>query len=69
MGYDKYGYFVDQIEFIYEARGDDWEKQIKLLLDIMQRQQNFRTNMSHKKQNPSELEDDAILGSFDQLRQ
>ena len=37
VSYDAIGYFADQIDAIYEAKGDDWEKQIKFLLDMVSR--------------------------------
>lgn len=41
-GYDPYSYFVDQIEALFAAKEDDWEKQVMVLLDILNRQQRVR---------------------------
>ena len=67
MGYDKYCYIVDQVDAIYETKGEDWEKQVKFLLDILNRQQQQRAFNTSKQ--GDDLEDNAIYNSFEQLRQ
>ena len=66
-GYDPFGYFVDQVEGLFAEKAENWEKQIKLLLDILNRQQKIRQAKSS--QGIPDFEGLVIEESHGELRQ